>query len=114
MTTIQKILQFAQAHWHLIAIFAVTLLLIIWEELKNSVNGISKIAAKDAPLLINRENAIIFDLRESKMFAAGHILGSINITKSDAESKQVTLYKNQTFMMSLWIPDTCGNDGKVS
>jgi len=99
MITIQKILTFTQAHWQICAVFAVTLLLIIWEELKNNIGGMPKIAAKDAPLLINRENAVIFDLRAPKIFAVGHILGSINIAKSDTESKQITAYKNKTVIL---------------
>lgn len=97
--TIQKIIQFTQAHWHLVAIFVVTLLLILWEELKNSISGMPKIAAKDVPLLINRENAIIFDLRDAKLFAAGHILGAINIAPSAAASKQTLTYKNKTVIL---------------
>ena len=99
MITIQKILHFTQAHWQICAVFTITLLLVIREELKNNIGGMSKIAAKDVPLLINRENAIIFDLRAPKMFAAGHILGSINIAKSNAESKQITTYKNKTVIL---------------
>lgn len=99
MITIQKITHFTQAHWHICTVFVATLLLIIWEELKNNIRGIPKIAAKDVSLLINRENAIIFDLREPKIFAAGHILGSINIAKSDVESKQITTHKNKTVIL---------------
>lgn len=99
MITIQKIIHFTQAHWHICAVFTATLLLIIWEELKNNIGGIPKTAAKDISLLINRENAIIFDLREPKIFATGHILGSINIAKSDIESKQIATYKNKTIIL---------------
>lgn len=99
MITIQKIIAFTQAHWHICAVFAATLLLVIWEELKNNISGMTKIAAKDAPLLINRENATIFDLREAKMFAAGHILGSVNVAKSDPESKQIITYKSKTVIL---------------
>lgn len=99
MITIQKILHFTQAHWHICAVFAATSLLVIWEELKNNIGGMPKIAAKDVPLLINREDATIFDLREAKMFAAGHILGSINVAQSDAESKQTVAYKSKTVIL---------------
>jgi rhodanese-related sulfurtransferase len=99
MITIQKILHFTQSHWQICAVFTATLLLVIWEELKNNLSGMPKIAAKDVPLLINREDAIIFDLREAKMFAAGHILGSVNIIKSAAESKQTIAYKSKTIIL---------------
>lgn len=63
-------------------ILLVTLVLIsgamvIWPLLRRS--GGKDVSATDATLMINRENAVVIDVRAPGEFAAGHIVDAVNI-----------------------------------
>lgn len=97
----KQFLQFIQNHWALCSTFGTVLALLIFEELKNQVGGIPKVSVQNATLLLNRENAATFDLRNQKAFASGHILGSVNIARTDfdAHMKKIEPYKNHAVLL---------------
>lgn len=97
----KQLTQFIQNHWALCSAFGATLIVLIFEELKNKVGGISKISAQTATLLLNRENASIIDLRNQKTFASGHILGAINIARADfaVPIKKIERHKNHAVIL---------------
>lgn len=101
MINIKQLLQFIQNHWALCSAFGAVLVVLIFEELKNKIGGISKITALDATLLLNHEKTVAIDLRNQKIFANGHILNSINIDRADfdANMKKIESYKNHTVVL---------------
>lgn len=101
MITTKQLIQFIQNHWALCLAFSAVLILIIFEEFKNKIGGIPKISAQNTTLLLNRENAIILDIRNQKTFANGHILGAINITPADFDvhTKKIEPHKNHPVIL---------------
>lgn len=103
MIDAKHFLQFIQNHWALCLAFGVVLALLVYEELKSKykVAGIPKIAVLDATLLLNRENTIMVDLRNQKIFANGHILGAINIARTDFDqhAKKIESHKNHNIIL---------------
>jgi rhodanese-related sulfurtransferase len=97
----KQILSFIQNHWMLCSAFVAVLIALILEEVKGKIGGMPKISASGATLLINRENAVIVDLRTQPVFATGHILGAINIAYADfdAHLKKVESHKNHTLIL---------------
>ena len=71
---------------------AVTLLLlsitalIIYEGRK----GGKKLSPSEATRKINKENALVLDLRPSQEFSSGHIAGSINVQEDQLEQHLIT------------------------
>lgn len=74
--------QFVIHHWLLLAAFVVVLVMLIMEEVRaQSARGYVSVA--EATALINREDALIVDLRDANAFRDGHIINSKNIPLVD-------------------------------
>ena len=75
----------------LIALAAISGSLLLWPTLRRS-GGIS---AADATLLINRQNAVIVDVRSATEFAAGHLPQARHCDIGELEAKAPQLHKNK-------------------
>ena len=76
-------LEFLQNHPFLFAILGG--LVVLFFVLENRRSG-HKISPQSLGVLIQRENALLVDLRDAKEFKAGHISGSRNIPYSQLKS----------------------------
>lgn len=72
----ERWLEFMQNHPFLFGILGV--LIVLFFILENRRSG-HKISPQSLGVLIQRENALLIDLRDAKDFKAGHISGSRNI-----------------------------------
>lgn len=70
-------IEFLQKNILLVAVAVVSGVMVLWPLLRRS--GAKDVSAGDATLLINRENAIVLDVRAPGEFAAGHLPDAINI-----------------------------------
>jgi Rhodanese-related sulfurtransferase len=75
---LESFLPFIKNHWILCSATLVCTILITFEELKDRLSGIGKVTVQELVLLINRNKAIVFDLRPAPEFTSGHIAGAIN------------------------------------
>ena len=62
----------------MIAVALVSGGMLIWPLLRRSLGGPS-VSAAQATLLINREDALVLDVREPGEYGSGHILGAKNV-----------------------------------
>ncbi|MGA2654795.1 MAG: rhodanese-like domain-containing protein [Gammaproteobacteria bacterium] len=69
-----QILEFLTNHWPLTAAFVVLLLLLILSELRGRMGSAQKVTPAEATLLINKEDALVIDLRDELAFKKGHII----------------------------------------
>src|SRR5690606_36606086 len=76
----------------LVSLFLAFLLAILVLE---SRRGGAKISAQGAITLINRDEAIVMDIRDRKEFAEGRITGSINIPLSSLKDRANELNKHK-------------------
>jgi len=76
MQFLQHLIEFISAHYLLTTAFLVVLGLLLFTEGRKSGSAVS---TQQATAMINRENAVVVDVRPKKDFAAGHIVDSINI-----------------------------------
>src|SRR3990167_9066397 len=65
---------FLIAHWDLTAATLLIVALIIFFEIREHAHGISHLSTQEALHMINRENALVLDVRDEKLFSEGHIL----------------------------------------
>ena len=77
-----------------LALAGITLAL-LYNEIAGRMGGFRRLGPAQLTALINRDNALVVDLRPSADFGKGHIPGSKNVLMSqfDPESKQLTAAK---------------------
>ncbi len=69
----QDIIQFAVHHWLLCGLFIVLLILLMLEEAR-SKGLLGQLGPQDLVQLINRESAVVVDIRNREAFKDGHIV----------------------------------------
>ena len=88
---IDQLFEFVQNHPLLVGAFLLVLVAwLIYETRSASTNAVT---STQATQLINREDAVVLDIRESKDFKAGHIAGARNIPQSNIDSRMNELNK---------------------
>lgn len=71
-------IRFFSDHWILSAVFLAVLALIIMNESRRKLLGFREVSPADAVTLINRENAVVLDVRDDQEFGAGHIINAVH------------------------------------
>lgn len=84
--------KFAQDNAFLIAIAAVSGGMLLWPTVRRGAGGPAVDTLK-ATQLINREDAVLLDVRESSEFAKGHILNARNVPLQQIEQRLRDLEK---------------------
>lgn len=73
---VAHLIQFATEHYLLVGAFVILLALLIAHELSRGGRSLS---TRELTALVNSEQGVVIDIRPSKDFAAGHIVGALNI-----------------------------------
>lgn len=84
---------FLIAHWPLTVAFVVTLVTLVFYELKDRQGGARRIDCTEMTRLINHEKALVIDVRKKEDFQQGHILSAVNITPETFKEKISDLQK---------------------
>lgn len=87
-----RLFEFVVSHYILVSIFVVLLLALLALETRR---GGAKISAQGAIGLINRDAAVVVDIRDRKDFNEGRITGSVNIPLSALKSRSGELSKHK-------------------
>jgi len=69
-------IEFVINHWWLVGIWAAFLIALLWDN--NRRNG-QTVSTVEATTMINRENALVLDIRDKADFKAGHLVNAVNI-----------------------------------
>ncbi len=89
----QRLSEVVGAHWGLfLALAIITILLAVVELRRRAQAGIA-LSAVAATQLINRENALMLDVREEGEYRAGHVLNAVHIPLKVLTSKAKELEK---------------------
>lgn len=70
-------IEFLKQNIFLVALVAISGGMLFWQLFSRSAG--KAVSANEATLLINREEAVVVDVRSAAEYAAGHIPGSINV-----------------------------------
>jgi rhodanese-related sulfurtransferase len=93
--------QFVVNHWILWSAVVVLLLLIIQAEMGNQISGVGLVSHQEATLMLNRQEAVLVDLRDETQFKAGHIANAIPLPRSSLEKRinKLQKYKNKIIIL---------------
>jgi rhodanese-related sulfurtransferase len=90
-----QLLEFAGNHLYLLAAFIVTLAFLV-HNLMSDMGGKGTVEPQRATELINREEAVVVDVRPIADFNQGHIIRAINIPMNSFQNQLGQLEKHKT------------------
>ena len=88
----ERVIEFMTNHWELVGIFAAFLAALLWDNNRRSGQSVSPAMATT---MINKENALVLDIRDSKDFAAGHLANAVNIPYAKLAERMSELEKHK-------------------
>ncbi|MGS2742004.1 rhodanese-like domain-containing protein [Halomonas sp. LS-001] len=91
---IDQLFEFVTNHPLLVGAFLLVLVAWLVYEMRNASNN--GVTSTEATQLINRKDAVVLDLRESKDYKTGHIAGALNIPQSNLDSRMNELEKHKS------------------
>lgn len=100
----QQLLQFIANHWLLVAAFVILLIAIIAVEMKGNTSQ-NRVSPQLATQLMNHDNALILDVRDSDAYKKGHIINALNIPSADINQQITKLqkYKKKPIIVCCYV-----------
>ena len=95
-----KLIEFVTANWMLILIALSSGGMLAWPLIRGGAGG-GTLTAQGAVQLINRERAVLVDVREPEEFATGHMIGAKNVPLNQLEEKLTGAVKNKNVPLLL-------------
>lgn len=83
----EEFIDFASRHYFLFAALTAIIILIIVNEVKQFTKGFKELSPADAVLLINKDNALVLDIREANELSQGSIIGAKHIALTTLNDK---------------------------
>lgn len=98
---LHQIIPFVIKHWELASAFVAVTLLILFEEMKSKNERGEQLSPAAAVHLINREDAIVIDLRDASAFREGHIVNAKNIALADfnLQEEKLKIYRERPVIL---------------
>jgi len=89
-------LEFVKNNWMLIALAFVSGAMLLWPLVRRASAGGASLSTFEAIQLINREDALVLDVRSPEEFARGHILGAKNVPLGELDRRAAEVAKNRS------------------
>lgn len=86
--------KFVQENFFLIAVAVASGGMLLWPAVRRGAGG-PAVNTLEATILINQQDALVIDVRESSEFQQGHILGARNVPMSQLETRIADLEKHK-------------------
>ena len=84
---INQLIEFSSNHPALVfALFAI-LALLIGGELRQRLSGVGEIGPAEATRMLNRDSAVMIDMRSDKEYGEGHVVNAIHVPSADNLTK---------------------------
>jgi rhodanese-related sulfurtransferase len=91
----ERLPEFIANHLFLVSLLVALLVLLLWNIFGADIAGIRQWNAAEATQLMNREHAVLLDVRSAQEFEAGHILGALNIPEAELGGRSDELEKHR-------------------
>ena len=103
----EQVIDFIGNNVLLVSAWLLTLLMIVWNESRKSGKAVS---TAEATKLINKEDAVILDIRPKKEWATGHITGAVHIPSNEIDNRLTELdkYKSRPVIVTCNLGQTAG------
>lgn len=97
----QQFIDFSLRHWELWLAFFIVLGILIAIELYSKLSGVRQLSHHETTLLINRQDAVVLDIRDANNYAKGHIVGAISIPYEELSAKldKLAKYKDKPIII---------------
>ncbi len=107
-----QFIEFVVNHWVLATLFVILLATLLLTESRKAGKSLSN---QELVLLLNKDQAVVLDLRDKKEFGEGHITGSINIPFASLKDRAVELqkYKDKQIVLVDKMGQHTGVAGKI-
>lgn len=107
-----RFFEFVSNHLLLVGTFVTLLVLFIMNEARR---GGRSITAQELVNLVNRDKAVVVDVRDRKEFASGHIVDAINIPFATLEKRMSELdgYRERPIVVTCKIGQHAGTAGAL-
>ena len=89
----ESFFQFVSYQWHLFGVLALLLAALAYYESRKAGPQVSP---QQLSMLINNEDALVVDVRPSKEYKAGHIVGATNLPFNQVSNQIASLDKYKT------------------
>ena len=102
----QQLTEFIINHWVLFAAFFVILGLLLWNLVSARRGGV-EVGPMEVTRLINREDAVVIDVRDKAQYAKGHIIKAINVPNSELSEriKGLEQYRDRPLILCCQLGD---------
>lgn len=107
-----RLFEFVGNHWWLVGIWTAFLVALFLDNSKRSGKTVSP---AEATLMINKEDALVLDIRDKKDFSAGHLANAMNIPFSSLASRldELNAHKERPVILVCKSGQTVGVAGKM-
>ncbi len=107
-----QVFEFIVNHPYLAGAFVLLLVLFIRNETQR---GGAAVSAQELVDMVNRENALVLDVRDKKEYAAGHIVDSVNIPYSALDSRidELKKFADRPLVVACKMGQTSGSAGTL-
>ncbi|MEY3219721.1 MAG: hypothetical protein RIT27_1078 [Pseudomonadota bacterium] len=97
-----QLLEFTSNHGMLVGAFIAVSAMLIWNLIGDAIQGLESVIPLQAVNLINHDNALIVDVRESNEFESGHIINALHIPVGGLSNHLAKLekYRQQPIVVS--------------
>lgn len=82
----EQIIEFAQDNFFLSGIWLALIILILYTYIAGALSPVKELNTHEATLKINKEDAVLLDIRKQEEFKNGHIVGARQIKPSELEA----------------------------
>ena len=86
--------EFLQKNWPLVLVFIVSGAMLLWPLVKRHLSGAKEIGTFEATRLMNSENPLVLDVRETQEYEGGHLPDAVHIPLSQLASRGPDLAKH--------------------
>jgi rhodanese-related sulfurtransferase len=87
-----NVLKFLTDNIFLVAVAVVSGAMLVWPALRRGAGG-AAVSPQDATLMINRQDALVLDVRSAEDFGKGHILNARNVPLAQLEERSGELQR---------------------
>ena len=107
-----QVLEFIGNHPILVAAFVILLVLFIRNETRRGGRSVS---AQQLVDLVNRENALVLDVRDKKEYDAGHIVDALNVPFAalDGRMNEIRKHRDRPIVVACKMGQHSGTAGSI-
>jgi len=86
-------MSFVQTNWMLILVFALSGAMLVWPFVQRGFSRVKGVGSAQATQLLNRQDAVLLDVREPKEYEGGRLPHAIHIPLSQLDARATELAK---------------------